>query len=131
MGVATAGTPAAGAVFVPRGPESQGAAVSHNNTVWPDTAPVIHFSHYVENAMAANAQFTPGPTPTQDKWFGSNALKYAYRLESRRAAAQARRQSRSAGTNRTAVGLDEHRPTGSPTPAAPAIPSRRSTRGRT
>ena len=81
MGVATAGTPAARRVFVPENP-SQGAAVTTNNTVWPDTAPVVHFSHYVENALPAIAQFTPGPTPTQDKWFGSNALKYAYRLES-------------------------------------------------
>jgi hypothetical protein len=81
MGVASAGDPAAARVFVPEDPAA-GAAVSSNNTVWPDTAPVIHFSHYVENAMPAYAQFTPGPTPTQDKWFGSNALKYAYRLDS-------------------------------------------------
>ncbi|HYO44276.1 MAG TPA: hypothetical protein VES19_13855 [Candidatus Limnocylindrales bacterium] len=80
MGVATAGTPAGAAVFVQADP-AQGS-VGANNTVWPDTAPVVHFAHFVENAMPAWAQFVPGPTPTQDRWFGSNALKYAYRLDS-------------------------------------------------
>lgn len=58
------------------------AGINGNNTVWPDTAPVIHFTHYVENAMPGGAQFTPGPTPTQPKWTGSSQLKYAYRLDS-------------------------------------------------
>lgn len=58
------------------------AGINGNNTVWPDTAPVIHFAHYVENAMPGGAQFTPGPTPTQPKWTGSSQLKYAYRLDS-------------------------------------------------
>ncbi len=81
MGVATTGSPSGAAVFVPDDPTA-GAAVSVNNTVWPDTAPVVSFAHYVENAMPGGSQFTPGPTPTQDKWFGSSALKYAYRLDS-------------------------------------------------
>lgn len=82
MGVATRATsPASAAVFDPTNPDG-GAAVDANNTVWPDTAPVIHFSHYVENGMPAIAQFAPGPTPTQPKWFGSSELKYAYRLVS-------------------------------------------------
>lgn len=80
MGAATTGTPKARPVFVADDPAG-GAAVSDNHTVWPDTAPVLHFSHYVENAMGPAAQFKPGPTPTQDRWFGSNALKYAYRLD--------------------------------------------------
>jgi hypothetical protein len=81
MGMATTGTAAAAAVFVPDNP-SAGAAVRANNTVWPDTAPVVSFAHYVENAMPSGSQFAPGPTPTQDRWFGSSALKYAYRLDS-------------------------------------------------
>ena len=32
--------------------------------------------------MPGGSQFTPGPTPPQDRWFGSSALKYAYRLDS-------------------------------------------------
>ncbi len=58
------------------------AGINGNNTVWPDTAPVIHFVHYVENAMPGGSQFTPGPTPAQPKWTGSSQLKYAYRLDS-------------------------------------------------
>lgn len=92
MGVASIGAPVAAPVAVaPADPSDEAqiaaaaaasAGVNGNNTVWPDTAPVIHFSHYVENAMPAIAQFTPGPTPTQPKWTGSSQLKYAYRLDS-------------------------------------------------
>jgi hypothetical protein len=92
MGVAGTGAPLAAPVAVapadPSDPAQVAAAaaasagVNGNNTVWPDTAPVIHFSHYVENAMPGFAQFTPGPTPTQPKWTGSSQLKYAYRLDS-------------------------------------------------
>ena len=92
MGAAGTGTPlAAPVVVVPADPSdpaqvaaaaAASAGVNGNNTVWPDTAPVIHFSHYVENAMPDSAQFKPGPTPTQPKWTGSSQLKYAYRLDS-------------------------------------------------
>ncbi|WP_156391916.1 MULTISPECIES: hypothetical protein [unclassified Roseateles] len=92
MGVGATGAPlAAPVVVVPADPSdpaqvaaaaAASAGVAGNNTVWPDTAPVIHFSHYVENAMPAAAQFKPGPTPTQPKWTGSSQLKYAYRLDS-------------------------------------------------
>ncbi len=81
MGVASTGAPQARAVFVPSDPTAA-AAVDGNNTVWPDTAPVLHFSHYVENGMGAAAQFLPGPTPTQPQWTGTSELKYAYRLDS-------------------------------------------------
>jgi len=91
-GVASIGAPVAAPVAVtPADPSDDAqvaaaaaasAGISGNNTVWPDTAPVIHFSHYVENAMPAFAQFTPGATPTQPKWTGSSQLKYAYRLDS-------------------------------------------------
>jgi hypothetical protein len=92
MGTASLGAPVAAPVAVapadPSDPAQVAAAsaasagVNGNNTVWPDTAPVIHFSHYVENAMPGIAQFKPGPTPTQPKWTGSSQLKYAYRLDS-------------------------------------------------
>lgn len=91
MGVATTGEPQAEPVAVapadPSDPDQVAAAaadsagINGNHTAWPDTAPVIHFSHYVENAMAADAQFQPGNTPTQPKWTGSSQLKYAYRLD--------------------------------------------------
>lgn len=92
MGVASLGAPVAAPVAVaPADPSDEAqvaaaaaasAGVNGNNTVWPDTAPVIHFSHCVENALPAIAQFAPGPTPTQPKWTGSSQLKYAYRLDS-------------------------------------------------
>ncbi len=80
MGVGTPGTPQGRAVFVPSDPTAA-AAVNTNNTVWPDTAPVLHFSHFVENGMASAAQFQPGPTPTQPQWTGTSELKYAFRLD--------------------------------------------------
>ncbi|MBL8702082.1 MAG: hypothetical protein JNK67_27105 [Alphaproteobacteria bacterium] len=92
MGVATKGTPSDAPIFSnpPQDPAdaasqtatATAAGVDANNTVWPDTAPVIHFAHYVQNAMGSAAQFLPGPTPAQPKWFGSSELKYAYRLDS-------------------------------------------------
>jgi len=91
MGVATTGEPQAAPVAVapadPSDPDQVAAAAANsagingNHTAWPDTAPVIHFSHYVENAMPPDAQFKPGDTPTQPKWTGSSQLKYAYRLD--------------------------------------------------
>ncbi len=86
MGKATNGEPEGKAVFVTDDPATTtveaGAPVDANHVVWPDTAPIVHFAHYVENAMPSYAQFTPGPTPTQPKWTGSSELKYAYRLDS-------------------------------------------------
>lgn len=55
------------------------ATINDNHTVWPDTTPVIHFTHYVENDFAS-AQFSPGPTPSQEPWWGSAGLKYAYQV---------------------------------------------------
>lgn len=81
MGKAIDGTPRGEPIFPPDDPGA-GAAVDDNHTVWPDTAPVIHFAHYVENAMGTSAQFTPGATPSQPKWWGSSGLKYTYRLDS-------------------------------------------------
>lgn len=66
---------------------NDGASPNDNNTVWPDTAPVLHFSHYIANALPVGSQFdiapnpSSTPTPTQPIWFGSNRLKYTYRLD--------------------------------------------------
>lgn len=48
-------------------------------TVWPDTIPVIHFVHTVDNAISGGdfKVGTPMPGPV---WNGSRDLKYAFRL---------------------------------------------------
>lgn len=61
---------------------NKGAPPEHNQTVWPDTAPVLHFKHYIANALPDEAQFAPGNLPGYPIWFGSNKLKYTYRLDS-------------------------------------------------
>ncbi|GLX99358.1 hypothetical protein [Herbidospora sp. NBRC 101105] len=48
-------------------------------TVWPDTVPVIEFTHHVAVALAGSA-FAPGPGPAGPLWSGTSELKYAYRL---------------------------------------------------
>ncbi|MGB6231738.1 MAG: hypothetical protein WBF53_16600 [Litorimonas sp.] len=57
-----------------------------NNTVWPDTAPVLTFRHGVVDAFTdgadANRQFQSPRMPTQPLWFGGQRLKYAYRIRS-------------------------------------------------
>ncbi|MGB3722934.1 MAG: hypothetical protein WA979_08970 [Pacificimonas sp.] len=53
-----------------------------NHTVWPDTTPVINFSHFVENGLPSDSQFAHIPgNPSGPKWFGASELKYAYRLD--------------------------------------------------
>jgi hypothetical protein len=83
-GEATAGTPAAAALFdfveVDGQTVNQGVPAKDNNTVWPDTVPVINFRHFITDAMPATAQFDPASQPAGDPWFGSSRLKYAYRL---------------------------------------------------
>jgi len=59
--VATAGTP------------------GEDETVWPDTVPVIEFTHHVDVALSGGA-FDPGPGPGGPVWSGTSELKYAYRL---------------------------------------------------
>lgn len=61
---------------------NKGASTDENHTVWPDTAPVVHFKHYVKNATAG--QFAIADTPTQPLWFGGNLLKYTYRIDDMR-----------------------------------------------
>ena len=62
-----------------------GVSPHENNTVWPDTAPVLHFSHYVDVDSVVADQFdmpNSDVSPALPKWFGGNRLKYAYRLNS-------------------------------------------------
>ncbi|TYO85380.1 hypothetical protein [Oceanicella actignis] len=59
---------------------NQGAEPARNNTVWPDTVPVINFRHFIADAMPSGGQFDPGAQPAGEPWFGSNRLRYAYRL---------------------------------------------------
>ncbi|MCB6178583.1 hypothetical protein LHP98_10615 [Rhodobacter sp. Har01] len=57
-----------------------GVAPKDNHTVWADTAPVLNFRHSVNVASTAGAQFDLEGQPSGEMWFGSNRLKYAYRL---------------------------------------------------
>ena len=48
-------------------------------TVWPDTVPVIEFTHHLDVSLAGSA-FDPGPGPAGPAWSGTTEMKYAYRL---------------------------------------------------
>lgn len=48
-------------------------------TVWPDTVPVIEFTHHLAVDLAGSA-FAPGNGPAGPVWSGTSELKYAYRL---------------------------------------------------
>jgi hypothetical protein len=48
-------------------------------TVWPDTVPVIEFTHHLGVSLSGGA-FDPGPGPAGPAWSGTSELKYAYRL---------------------------------------------------
>ncbi len=50
-----------------------------DQTVWPDTVPVIEFTHHLGVALAGSA-FAPGNGPAGPVWSGTSELKYAYRL---------------------------------------------------
>lgn len=50
------------------------------HTVWPDTIPVLHFSHYVRNELPATTQFKPPFEVPGPKWVGTSDLQYAFRL---------------------------------------------------
>lgn len=88
MGAAVpSGDPIDGVPIFALSDDGSGAAASNegespqaNNTVWPDTAPVIHFKHYVKQG-ATGSQFAIADTPSQPIWFGGNRLKYTYRIE--------------------------------------------------
>ncbi|MFN4059800.1 MAG: hypothetical protein ACK4IA_03495 [Paracoccus hibiscisoli] len=68
----------------PRDPKlviNRGADPRDNHTVWPDTAPVVNFRHYIRDAIPAGGQFDPLEQPSGAVWFGSNRLQYTYRLD--------------------------------------------------
>lgn len=48
-------------------------------TVWPDTVPIIEFTHHLDISLSGGA-FDPGPGPAGPAWSGTSELKYAYRL---------------------------------------------------
>ncbi len=48
-------------------------------TVWPDTVPVIEFTHHLAVDLGGSA-FSPGAGPAGPVWSGTSELKYAYRL---------------------------------------------------
>ncbi len=50
------------------------------HTVWPDTVPVLHFSHYVRNDLPATSQFKPPYNVPGPQWVGTSDLRYAFRL---------------------------------------------------
>lgn len=83
-GMATTGAPQGGAIYdfveVDGQSQNQGVAPEDNHTVWPDTVPVLNFRHFIEDAIPAGHQFDPGETPAGERWFGSNRLRYTYRL---------------------------------------------------
>ncbi|MCF3974661.1 hypothetical protein [Paracoccus salsus] len=83
-GGATTGSPQAAAIYdfaeVNGQTVNRGAAPENNHTVWPDTVPVLNFRHFIEDKIPTGAQFDPGGQPAGERWFGSNRLRYAYRL---------------------------------------------------
>jgi hypothetical protein len=82
MGVATKTTPQANAILPTPNADGFVPPVSGpNNTVWPDTAPVISFAHGVIKGPTAEGQFAIANPPTQPLWSGSSELKYAFRLD--------------------------------------------------
>lgn len=74
-------SPVAGVDLVARLGHATAKAVTSGTlpVVWPDTVPVIHFAHTVENDVSGG-DFkigTPMPGPV---WSGSRDMKYAYRI---------------------------------------------------
>lgn len=61
--------------------KNQGVSPKDNHVVWPDTVPVLNFSHYIKDALSSTGQFNPDGQPAGEAWFGSSRLKYAYRLD--------------------------------------------------
>lgn len=53
------------------------------DTVWPDTVPVLQFSHTVQNNLeGSGSPFSPMPKQLPGAvWSGTSELKYAYRLD--------------------------------------------------
>lgn len=53
---------------------------STDAAVWPDTVPVLEFSHPLACDLPADSAFDPGRPPAGPEWSGTSKLKYAYRL---------------------------------------------------
>jgi hypothetical protein len=85
MGEATTGSPQGEALFdfieVNGVSQNQGVPPKDNHTVWPNTVPLLNFSHFIKDALPAEGQFDTSAQPAGDLWFGSSRLKYAYRLD--------------------------------------------------
>ncbi len=63
-------------------PVPQDADIAQNATVWPDTIPVLKFTHFMEQSLPPASPFLPrlAPPVPSSRWWGSDELKYAYRL---------------------------------------------------
>ncbi|WP_460980191.1 hypothetical protein, partial [Pseudactinotalea suaedae] len=59
--------------------EASTGAPGPEQTVWPDTVPVIELMHHMAVDLGASA-FTPGAPPPGPVWSGTSEMKYAYRL---------------------------------------------------
>lgn len=85
MGEATDGPLRAAAIYdfieVDGVTQNQGVPPEDNHTVWPDTVPVLNFRHFTEDATGSSGQFDIDTQPNGEPWFGSNRLRYAYRLD--------------------------------------------------
>lgn len=83
-GEGTTGAPDAAAIYdfveVDGQSENQGVPPEDNHTVWPDTVPVLNFSHCMTDSIPTGAQFNPSAQPSGEKWSGSNRLRYAYQI---------------------------------------------------
>ncbi|WP_157736025.1 hypothetical protein [Granulosicoccus antarcticus] len=83
-GEATTGTPQGAPIYdfieIDGQSQNQGVPPEDNHTVWPDTVLVLNFRHFAQDAIPDGAQFDPGTQPSGEPWFGSNRLRYAYRL---------------------------------------------------
>lgn len=79
-------SPLAGVDLTDRMSRLTGAATktapAAEHTVWPDTVPVLHFSHYVRNDLPATSQFKPPFDVPGPLWVGTSDLQYAFRLVS-------------------------------------------------
>lgn len=59
--------------------EATSGAPGPEQTVWPDTVPVIELTHHMALDLSGSA-FAPGAPPPGPVWSGTSEMKYAYRL---------------------------------------------------
>ena len=53
---------------------------AEDHTCWPDSVPVIEFSHHLVQDWDPASMFRPNAAPAGELWSGSSGLKYAYRV---------------------------------------------------